>query len=287
MQAGLSRNVDFELHGAVVFLLVGRVDGQRAALLLGLNGNLFQALFILRPFRRGIAHFSLVPTANRDRPVESADIHARGAADRKTLGFLAGNFRPAVGANSDTVNGSRLRTGLPLDLFLRLLALTLRFAHRGVHLSLCFALCLACRAFIARYVDLHANDVVVNAFYRTAHLVGNRFAADLVDRSDGHTRTECSSVLRVRDTNRTIHVRELELRTAGTNLAVEAMTDVLAILHLNAEVVADRSVHGAGPNRSTRVRRNDDRDAAVDGADRDRLRFIELCEHCLQRTVDG
>src|SRR6185369_2712432 len=102
-----------------------------------------------------------------------------------------------------------------------------------------------------------------------------------------YARAHRSPVLRVRDPDSAIHVCQFDLRTTIADLAVEIVTDVLAVFDLDAEVVANHAVDSARTNHSVRIRRNDERDVPVDRAERDWFRLVELCEGRLQCTVDS
>src|SRR5437016_7405798 len=64
---------------------------------------------------------------------------------------------------------------------------------------------------------------------------------------------------------------QFDLRSARPKLAVEVLAEREVFLHLERELVVDASVEGVGGDNGIGVRREPDRDAAVDRLERDRF----------------
>ena len=59
-------------------------------------------------------------------------------------------------------------------------------------------------------------------------------------------RTEGVPVAGMPDRNRAVDVRQLDSRSAASQLPVQVMTHPLMVMYLQAEIIANRAMHGRG-----------------------------------------
>src|SRR5687768_11936566 len=251
MEAGITRNVHFQLNAAVVIVFVNGIDRDRLSQLLCLDPNLFEALLVTGSLGCRVTHFRLIPATNGYRSVEGGNTHARRSANGKALCFLTRELVPV------TVNGPALnhhagcRTNLfplsHLQFTLSLFDFTLRLAHCNVDLPLSFALRLACFSGETRAVDPLERDLGTCHFHLAREIFFRLRSGSYVagNRSCG---AERAAVLRVSDADRAVDIAQLDAWATGADLAVETVSDVFAVLDLHTEVIADRTVNRAGAN---------------------------------------
>src|ERR1051326_2873633 len=261
MKTRLTRHVDVEIDGAV-FLVVGfGNDRNRLALLLRFNCNVLETLFVVRSFYGGVRHFGVVPALNHHGTVEGVDRDARRSAHCKRARFFRlKSFARVFVRSSDACDIHSLDTLLAREISLGPLHLLLRIAHRGINLALRFALCLARDASSIDTGSRLHRDV------SRVHVHVNVYITVAVSRitSKRCGRAKRQSVLCVSNPDAAVHIAELDVWTASTNLTVHAVAYVLAIFDFQTEVAGDAAVDRARANRSVRIRWNDQSHAAVD-----------------------
>src|ERR1041385_3553062 len=227
MKTRLTRHVNVKAHGAVFLILGFGDDRDCLALLLRLNRDAFETLFVMRSLNRGVGHFGLVPAVYRYATVESVDSDARRSIHCKrarffTLKALAGVVRSPDPRNIHALNARPFPDHVSLCAF----DLTLRFTHRCINLALCLALRFASDAGSVHAFTRSLRHVT--GFYVNVHVDSTIRVAGLQRRG----RTERQSILCVSDLDAAVHISELDARATGSDLPIHAVAHVLAVFDL-------------------------------------------------------